>query len=112
LVATGAGADLKDDVLLIMRIFGDKQNFYLFLHAREPRLQSSKLGLGVSAHLRVAFFGDHGLALGDALLERLVLAVLFDDFSDLAMRFGSLLVSAGVGDDLRRCQGLVQLFVF
>src|SRR5581483_2082021 len=51
------------------------------------------------------------LAFGDAPGQVLVLAILLDDGRDFAVRLGSLLVLRRVVHDLRRGEGLGQLFV-
>ena len=111
LVAAGAGADFEDDVFFVVGILGNQQDFQVRFHLADKGLELGEFFLRVGAHVGIFFFGDDGLALGDAAGEVLVLAVLFDDGRDFAVRLGGLLVLGRIGNDLRRGEGLGQFLV-
>src|ERR1022692_4100060 len=110
-VSAGAGADFEDDVLFVVGVFGQQQDFQLFFDGGDAGLQLVEFFLSVSAHLGIFFVGEHSFTFGYAAREILVFAILLDDGRDLAVRLGSLLVSSRVVDDIRRSESAGQLFV-
>ena len=111
LIAAGAGANFKNYVLLVVRIFRQQQDLEFFLDGADARFEFVQLFLRVRPHLRIFFVGEHGLALGDALFQILELAVFLDDFRNLAVGLCGLLIFRRVANDLRRGERLRQLFV-
>src|SRR5579859_1022701 len=111
LIAAGPRPDFEHDVLLVIRIFGKKQNFQFFLYARDSSLQLVEFLLSIGAHLRVLFFSQKRLALGDSFGEIFILSVFLDNGRNFAMSLGSLLVSRRVIDDLWRRESVGQLLV-
>ena len=112
LVAAGSGADFQHDVFLVVRILGQQQNLQVLTHLRHARFQLRQLFLRIGFHLGIALFGNERLALLDSALQILELAILLDNRHELAVRLRGLLVSGGVGHDVRRSQRLRQFFVF
>src|ERR1700680_1153138 len=51
LVATGAGADLENDVAFVHRVLGDEREAQFFLKRGAPRFKLGALGFGDGAHL-------------------------------------------------------------
>src|SRR5579863_9007752 len=100
-VAAGAGADFQNDVLLVVRIFGQKQRLQLFFYATDTAFQFVEFLLRVGAHLGVFFIGEHRLAVGNTLLKIFVFSVFLYNGRDFAVRPGRLLVFRRVVDDLR-----------
>ncbi len=111
-VAAGAGADFQDDVLLVVGILGQQQDLQLFLDLRDALLQLAQFLLGIGEHFGIGLVRGQRFALLDAARQVFVLAILLDHGLQFAVRLGSLLIALRVGDDLRRGQRLVQLFVF
>jgi hypothetical protein len=111
LVASSAGADFQDDVLVVVGILGEEQHFQICLDCTDARLKLGQFVLGVGAHLRILFVGEHGFAVGDAFRQILVLAVFFDNGRDFGVGLGSLLVFPRVARDLRRSESFVEFFV-
>ena len=87
LVAAGAGAELDDDVLVVVGVFGQQQDLELFFDRGEPGLERGELFLRHGAEVGVGF-GEHGLGFGDAVLDLAVLAKLFDGRLEVAVRLG------------------------
>ena len=78
----------------------------------QPLLELAQFLVGVGEHLGIGLVGGERLALLDAAGQLLELAILLDHGRDFAVRLGGLLVALRVGDDVRRSQLLVELFVF
>ena len=110
-VAAGAGADFEDDVLLVVGILREQQNLQVVFDLADAALQFVELFLRIGQHLGIFLVGEDRLAFGDAASQVFVLAILFDDGRDFAMRLGSLLVFRRVVDDLRRREGVRQFLV-
>jgi hypothetical protein len=77
LVAAGAGAELEDDVLLVVGVFGQQQDFELFFDSSRRGSSVGELFLRHLAHVGVGF-GEHGL--GSAMPCFLRIAVLAETF--------------------------------
>ena len=93
LVAAGAGADFDDDVLLVVRIFGQEQDLQFFLDASDASLQPIELFLRVRPHLCVLLIRKECFAVSDAFRKIFIFAILLNNSRNLAVRFGSLLIS-------------------
>src|SRR6266851_35656 len=87
LVAAGAGAKLEDDVLLVVGVFGQEQDFELLFNWREARLQRGQFLLGHGADVRIGF-GEHGFGFRDTFLDLAVLAEFFDRGFHVAVLLG------------------------
>jgi hypothetical protein len=87
LVAAGAGAELEDDVLLVVGVFGEEQEFELLFYRRETRLKGVELGLRHLFHFGIRV-GEHGFGFGDAFLDLAVLAEFFDGWFHIAVLLG------------------------
>ena len=111
LLATRAGADLKDGVLLVERIFGDEQHLELMLDLGKPRFEALDLLLGQSLDFGIVLVEQLPVLL-NLLLGRTVLAEELHHVLQVGMGFGELLelllivIDAGLG------QLLLQLHVF
>ena len=68
LVAAGAGADLEDDVLLVVRVLRDEEELELLLGGLEPRAELRELLLRHLAEVRV-LLGEERLVVLDVLQE-------------------------------------------
>ena len=77
LVAAGAGAELDDDVLLVVGIFGQEHDFEVFFN-RFTSFGSSVASSSSAISSQVGI-GEHHLRFGDAVGDLPVLAVLFYD---------------------------------
>ena len=103
LVAAGAGAELEDDVLLVVGILGQEQDLELLFDRFEAGLEGGELLLRHGAEVGVGL-GEHGLGVGDGVADVAVLAELFDDGLEVAVLLGGglelLLVvdEGGVGE--------------
>ena len=76
-VAAGAGAELDDDVLVVVGVLGEEEDFELFFDGGEAGLEGVELGLSHLADFGVGF-SEHGPGVGDALFDGAVVAELFD----------------------------------
>ncbi len=65
-IAAGAGAELEDDVLLVVGVLGQEQDLQLFLGPGLAGLEGVELGLGHLLDLGVGL-GEHGLGVGQCL---------------------------------------------
>src|SRR5271165_329468 len=110
-IASGARADFKDHVLLVVGILGQKQDLQLFFYTLKALFELGQLFLRVGEHVGIALVGQHGLAFPDAASQVLVLTILLNDRQQVAVRLRGLLVALRVGDDVRRRKSTVQLFV-
>ncbi len=87
LVAAGAGAELDDDVLVVVGVLGEEEDFELFFDLGEAGLEGEELFLGHGADVGVGF-GEHGLGVGDGGLDGAVVAELFDGGLHVAVLLG------------------------
>jgi hypothetical protein len=110
LVATGAGAKLDDDVLFVVRIFGQEQDFEFFLHGGEARLEIGELRLGHLAQVGVGF-GEHGFGVRNGVAEAAVLTELFDGWLEVAVLLGDLAIVLLVVDDAGIAELAGEVFV-
>src|SRR5207248_11300230 len=110
-VASRARANFEDDVLLVVGIFGQQQHLEFFLDLADARFELVELFLRVGPHLGIFLVGQNRLALGDALLQVFVLAILLYYRRDVAVRLRGLLVFRRVTGDLGRGERLRQLFI-
>ncbi len=110
LVAASAGADLKDDVLLVIRVLGQQLQLQLFLDLRQPLFKLRQLILRHRANVGIAL-GEHGLRIRDALLRALIVAEGLDHRLEIAVLLRHLLVALVIVDDLVRGHLAGQLFV-
>ena len=112
LLAAGAGADLEDDVLLVVRVLGQEQHLDLGEQRFSTGCQPGQLLGGQRRHLGVAAFGQL-LGLGDLGADLAVVAVGQHQRLDLGQRLGLLAVLVGVAlhrlGGHRRGDGLVAL---
>ena len=112
LLAAGAGADLQDDVLLVVRVPGQQQDLDLGEQRLAAGGQAGQLLAGEGRHLRIPAPGQL-LGLGDLGDDPLVVAVGEDQRLDLGQRLGLLAVLVGVALHRLRCHrrgdGLVAL---
>ena len=90
---------------------GSSRTFSSSSTCADALFEMGQLFLRVGAHVGVGLVGQHGFALGDAAGQVFVLAILLDHRRQFAVRLRGLLVALRVGDDLRRSQSAVQLFV-
>src|SRR5581483_1209012 len=110
-VASGAGTDFEDDVLFVVGIFGQEQDFEFFFNSADAALESIQFFLRVCAHVWILFVGEESFAFRNPSFQIFELAVLFDDGRNFAMRFGGLLVFGGVIYDFGRGEGVRQFLV-
>ena len=68
LVAAGAGAELDDDVLVVVGVLGEEEDFEVFFDLGEARLEREEFFLGHGADVGVGF-GEHGFGVGDGGLD-------------------------------------------
>ncbi len=108
LLAARAGADLEQDVLVVVGIPGQQQDLESVGQLHQLRAVSLQLLLGQVPHLRVA---HHLLVLGDALLGVAHLAVGLHDVRDFGPLLGELEVLVAVADHLGLAEQPVQLHV-
>jgi hypothetical protein len=111
LVAAGAGADLDDHVLLVVRVLGDQQEFQFALHGFPPRCECVLFIVRHLLHLRFVRFDEQLLRLLQAFLDFLPLAIFRHDFRKLGIRLGELLVARGILEYFRRGKLARQLVV-
>src|SRR5262249_1773968 len=109
-VATRPGADLEDDVLLVVRILGDEHH----LEIRDDRVTSRgerlRFFLGELAHVGVARRGEL-LGFREALDGRFVLAEALGERLEIGERLGVLAVFGLVVLHFGRAEQPHQLFV-
>ena len=110
LVAAGAGAELEDDVLVVVGVLGEEQDLELFFDGGELGVEVVELGLG---HLLdvVVGLGEHGLGVGDGVAQLAVLAEFFDCGLEVAVGLGDFAVVVLVGDDVGVGELGAELFV-
>ncbi len=97
-VAAGAGAELEDDVFVVVGILGEEQDFELFLGGGELGLEVVEFGLCHVAHVGVGL-REHGFGVGDGVAKLAVVAELFDRGLHVAVLLGDLAVVLLVVDD-------------
>ena len=110
LVAAGAGADLDEHVLLVVRILRLQQDLQLVLERRLLRLELGELHLRQLAHRR-----RRSVSISRASARRLrtslQLAILRHDLLDLGDRLHRVAIGGDVGDDDGIVDLALQLFV-
>ena len=99
LVPAGAGADLDEDVLVVVGILRQDQRAELVLELALARGELVHLGLRHLAHLAVGVLGGHVAGLLEASQELLVLLELQDDLGELGRGLGGLGVGGRLADD-------------
>src|SRR6266702_4424370 len=99
-VAARAGADLQDDVLLVVRVLRDEEALQLLLGRAHPRPQRGELLLRELAQLRV-LLGEEGLVVGDVGEALAVGAERGDGRLDAGPLLRHLAVALARGDDSR-----------
>ena len=109
-IASGTGADLEDDVLLVVGVLGQEKDLELGIHGGELLLERVQLLLGVGAHFEIGFGFEHGARVTNAGLKLLVLLIFIDDGNEFALGLGGLLIVGRVVDDFGRGEGLVKFF--
>jgi hypothetical protein len=82
LVAAGAGANLEEDVLLVVGVLRNEQDLQLPQQHLAPGGERLQFLFGELAHLRVAALGQF-LSSGNVLLEALVFTELLDERLEL-----------------------------
>src|SRR5471030_1727302 len=97
LIAAGAGANFEHDVLLVVRIFGQQQNFELVFDLALFGLELRHFLLGHGPEFGVRLL-KHGTGLLEAVLHLLPLAVFGDSFLNVAARPGDLAVLVAVAN--------------
>ncbi len=107
LLATGAGADLDDDVSLVVRVAGDE----LFLEEgnelRSSRPEPAELLLQVG----IALLGEEGLGLFDIALDPLKVAEVGDGRLEAGALSSDVPQARGIGGDLGEPELCSQLVV-
>src|SRR5262249_60428241 len=78
LVSAGAGADLEDDVLLVVGVLGDEEDLEVGLERVTPLLEPRDLFLAEGALVGIGA-REHALGLGQVRADRLELTVDGDD---------------------------------
>ena len=68
-IASSAGANFKNDVLLVVRIFGEQQELEFFFDGGHAGFQPIELFLSISTHVGIFFVREESLAFGDALCQ-------------------------------------------
>jgi hypothetical protein len=105
LVAAGAGADLEDDVLAVVRVLRDERLLDLSVERLALSGEARRLGLGQDAQLLVRRgLGrrHHFAGVGELSVDLAQLAEEGDDRVDLGERLADLAHRLGVGVDLRQ----------
>src|SRR5262249_2484825 len=110
-VSSGAGANFKDDVFLVVGIFGQQKDLEFLLGLKNAAFETVEFLLRIRAHVRIFLVGEDGFAVGNSLLEILIFAVFLDYGRDLAVRLGGLLVAVGVANDVGRGKRLRKFLV-
>ena len=98
LVATGAGAELDDDVLVVVGVLGEEEDFELFFDGGEAWLEGVEFGLRHLADFGVRF-REHGFGVGYSLLDGAVVAELFDGGLHVGVLLGHGLILLLVLDE-------------
>ncbi len=108
LVAAGAGADLDQHVLFVVRVLGQEQQLQLLFELPFPLLEPGQLLVGQLLHLRVV---EQAAGLAQALFHLFPLAVLLHQGAHLGVGLGQLLVAGAVGQHLGAGELLGQALV-
>jgi hypothetical protein len=110
LIPAGAGANLEDDVLLIVRVLGQQLQLQVFFDLRQALFELRQLVLRHGADLGIGL-REHELGISDALLRPLVIAESVDHGLQVAVLLGDFLVALVIVDDLVGGHLAAQLFV-
>ena len=100
LVAAGAGADFEDDVLIVVGVLGQQEDFEIFLDLRLLGLELGDLHLGHGFEIGIRIL-EHGAGLGEAVFHLLPFAVLGYDIGKFALGLGDLAILIRIADDGR-----------
>ncbi len=101
-VAAGAGADLHEDVLVVVRVLRLEQDLELLFERLLLLFELGQLELGELAQLLLALDRlQHLFRVGEALADAPELAVLGHDFADLGDRLHGVAELLHVADDVR-----------
>ncbi|MCG3162252.1 MAG: hypothetical protein JMDDDDMK_03493 [Acidobacteria bacterium] len=111
LFAASSGADFKDDVLLVVRVFGQQQDFQFFFDRRATLFEFGQFGGGQFAHLFVVGVAHQFLCASNIAVELPHLAEFFDHRLKLAALFGQFGVTRLIAYDGRIGHLLRQFFV-
>ena len=98
-VATCAGADFENDVLLVVGVLGQQQDLDFFLEDGLARGEGSDFFLGHGAEFGVAL-REHGAGFGETLTDLLEFAIFCDGGLKLAQGAAGFLILLVVADDL------------
>jgi len=110
-VAARAGADFDDDALVVVRIFGEKQEFQFAFDAVATLDELSFLFLRHVPHIRIFGFDDHFVGAREVFFNLLVFAVLANDFLEFGVLLGELLQARGIVHDFGGGKLLGHFFV-
>ena len=101
LVAARAAADFHDDVLVVLGVGGDEQQFDFLFELGNALLCGSEFFASHLAHLGVVLGGEHLLSLVDGRERLNVFGAFLDDGAQVLVFLCQLDVAALVGDDRR-----------
>ena len=107
LLAAGAGADLEDDVLVVVRVLGQQQNHQVAFKLRLFRGEGGEVFLGQVADFGVSVVQQFAAFL-DAGQGLLVPAKHRDDLAEVRVLAHGLLVSLPVADEAGVAQMLFE----
>ena len=110
-VSAGAGANFDDDVLVVVGIPGQQQEFQLALDNRAARFELVLLVVGHLLHFRVVRFDQQLLGALQAFLNFLPLAIFGNHLGHFRVRFRELLEARRVIVHFGRRELLGQFFV-